>query len=361
MTVPAMLGLVGGVVVDRLDPRKLMLWTDVLRGTAVLLGIFALAVPHGLVWIVIALLGINSLGVAFFGPAESVMVPHMVTSDDLPAANGLYGLTNQLSSAVGAALGGAAVAAIGVRLVFGLDMASFWLSALAIWLMMRTVTRPRASQASSGEQTRFGASLREGFAAFLRISVMVRLLPLVILMNFGFVAAFTMLPHWVHHHLHANALVYGVVDASWAIGVVVGSLLSGRMGRVPMRTALALVFGFQSILLCGFGASSVIWLSVGVLFVAGISNGIGNALAFTWFQRIIPESVRGRVFGLIMTLFSLANPIGALAAGFTLHVLPAYWAWFMSGAAGLVFTVSVLRHPDAFSDPSPEILTAGVE
>ncbi|MCL5117096.1 MAG: MFS transporter, partial [Firmicutes bacterium] len=356
MTLPTLLAMVGGVYVDRFDPRKLMLGTDLLRGAAVLLGIFAIAIPGSLVWVVIALLAINALGMAVFGPAETVMVPHMVQSEDLTAANGLYSVTSQLSSAVGSALGGAAVAAIGVGIIFGLDMASFWLSALAILLMMRTVTRPTRSLdpelSLESKAPNFRQSISEGLKGFNDIPVLKRLLPMIVLTNFSFVAAFIMMPNWIHHHLHANALWYGIVDSAWAVGAVLGGVISGQFSRMPLKKSLALFFTIEAILFLLFAASPWVVVSAAVFLLTGFANGVGNALSFTLMQRIIPPDLRGRMFGLIMTLFSLANPLGSLAAGVFLNVLPIYWSWVLAGVAGLAFVAALLRIPGALEDIS---------
>lgn len=132
MMLPQLLAAVGGIVVDRMDAARLMLWTDIMRGGAVLLGLLVLmGQPAWRSWIIIVVLAVNALGNALFGPAESVVMPRLVVESELPSANGLYSLTFQLSNAIGAAIGGAAIAAIGVSAVFGFDLGSFWFSALA--------------------------------------------------------------------------------------------------------------------------------------------------------------------------------------------------------------------------------------
>ena len=164
MMLPQLVAAFGGVVVDRGDARKIMLLTDLVRGVAVLLGIMLLLVsPDWRPWIIISLLGINSLGTAFFGPAEGVILPTLVPDQDLPSANGLYSLTYQLSSAVGSGIGGAAIATVGVTLVFGFDLGSFWFSALAILLMMRLTGEGRLNKSPSAiSQARAGLGFREG-------------------------------------------------------------------------------------------------------------------------------------------------------------------------------------------------------
>lgn len=348
-TVPILFGMFGGVMVDRYDPRRLMFLTDVMRGLAVGLGILALLRPGHLIAVIIILLGINSLGGAIFSPAETVMIPRMVEDRDLVAANGLYSVTSQVSSALGYALGGAAVALIGVRVVFGIDMGSFWASAVAILLMMRTVTAPRSRSTAPHEglseekPSGFLANFKEGMAGFRALPWLGRILPAVILVNLGFVAAFTMLPYWVHHHLHGSASWYGIIEAAWAVGMICGSLLSGRASKWPLRSALAFLFGIQSVFIMGFTFSRWPLVSAAMLFLAGLVNGAGNAVTFALLQRVIPESVRGRVFGLIVTLFGLANPLGAIAAGALLHVLPIYWSWGLAIVTGFIFAFEVWR------------------
>ncbi len=370
MTIPGLLGMVGGVFVDRYDPRRIMLLTDVLRGVAVALGLAALIYPAFLVWVVIILLGINQLGNAAFGPAETVLLPMIVRDEDLTAANGLYSLTGQLASAVGSAMGGAAVAAIGIRIVFGLDAASFWLSALAILLMMKSVAwktpsseaagpNPEAPEISSGAG--FLSSFREGLAGFRRVPILVRLLPAVILTNFSYAAAFTMMPYWIHHHLHAGVGWYGLVDAAWAGGLVLGGLASGYFGKWPLQRSLVLGGLVLAAFTTGFALAGTPPVAAGLLLMAGLVNGVVNAVVFTFLQRIVPFEIRGRVFGLIFAVFGIATPLGSLAAGVLLHVLPLWWAWALSIAADTILGVLCWKESDAFREvdgaKSPSVLS----
>lgn len=359
MTIPAGLAVFGGVYVDRMDPRRLMLWTDVLRGVAVALGLVALMVPGSLMAVIIALLGINSLGNALFQPSVSVLIPWLVAPEDLAGANGLYSLTAQLASTVGSALGGAAIVALGVTVVFGMDLASFWLSALAILLMMRTVAaRPRTQATGDAPRSGFWHELTSGFRSLKTLPGLIQLMPIAIAANFAGVAAFTMFPYWVRTQLHAGALSYGLIDASFAAGLVLGSLSVGAFRRWPIRSVSAVAFGLQALLLGAFALTSApIWAG-GWLFVAGASNGVGNALLFTLFQRLVPDALRGRVFGMLFSLVTMANPLGALAAGVFLHVLPLWWAWALMALTGLGLTAGILVWMPKNADEAPDARAA---
>lgn len=360
MMVPTLLMVAGGAVVDRTHPVRLMLGTDVARGIAVGLGLLALAVPGSLPWDVIGLLLVNSLGGTLFSPAEAVVLPRLVSDGDLTGANGVYSVTSLLTGAIGSAIGGAAIVAIGVRFIFGFDMASFWLSALALWMVLRSVGpafRKATPAATTGDNlvTRGSrgsahrrsvlASFREGLDALKGLGWFLKLVPFIILTNFAYSAGFTMLPYWSRHQLHTTALGFGLMDAAWALGMVTGSLLAGRAGRFPMLKAMAVLGCAQGLFILVFALSPAFPVSVAVLGIGGVANGMVNALVFTLLQRVIPEEVRGRAFGAFLSLLSVASPLGALVAGLTLHVLPLAWTWDLAGFSAILLAIMMWRLP----------------
>ncbi|MCY0877540.1 MAG: MFS transporter [Firmicutes bacterium] len=351
MTVPSFLSIVGGAIVDRYDPRKVMLTTDILRGLAVLGGLVAVGRPGWLVGIMISLLGINALGGAVFSPAELVLVPRLVSPPDLTAANGWYSTTTQIASAVGSAVGGAAVVGLGIRVVFGLDMGSFWISAVTILFVMRLVAairQPWDQGDSPSDGSGFWTRLQEGMRMFRQLPVLARLLPAIVLGNFAFMAAFTMMPYWIHHHLHADALWYGLVDAGWSAGMMAGSVGAGLFRRWRLQPAMMGLSLAVGMLTLGFALSPWPLLSTCLVVGAGAANGVINAVMMTLLQRLVPDAVKGRVFGIIMTLFGLANPLGSLAAGVFLHVLPLAWSWFLAAASVTVLALNMWRMKDEF-------------
>lgn len=333
MMLPQLLAAVGGIAVDRFDARKLMLWTDLLRGVGVLLGLLLLwSTPEWKPWIIIGLLAINALGNALFGPAEMVVLPSLVPDTDLSSANGLYSLTYQLSSAIGSGIGGAAIATVGVSLVFGFDLGSFWISALAIMLMIRITTRTSApSGAAPAEVPTTRVGFRQGWQAISGLRWFVALLPAILLANFTFAGAFVLLPYWMHHHLGATVAWYGITDGAWAMGTVVGSLTAGLLGRYALNRTVGIMGLVQAVLMGVFALAHLPLISAGALLLAGVANGGVNALMFTLLQRVIPAEIRGRAFGLLMTVLMAASPLAALLSGLSLHVVPIVW-WYAASA-----------------------------
>ncbi len=346
MSVPSMLAMAGGVFVDRYHPGKLMLGTDSLRGVAVLIGLVLIWWrPAWDVWSIIAILTINSLGAALFGPAEMVAMPRLVSDDALASANGLNAVTNQLSMAVGSAIGGAAIATVGIKAIFGFDMISFWISAGAIMLALgyirsangNRIQLPEASEGPIG----FWKSLKDGWQGLQSMPWFMALLLPVVLTNFAFSGAFTMFPFWMRHVLHAGPLTYGLVDSSWAAGLVLGSLTTGLFRQHSLRRVVGYLSIAMGLFILGFVGSHLAVLAGVMLFFAGIANGLINAIFLTFMQRVIPSHLMGRVMGIIITLFGLATPLGALAAGVTLHLLPLSWTWLLAVAAEIPLTYAI--------------------
>jgi DHA3 family macrolide efflux protein-like MFS transporter len=360
MTVPTLLSALGGVIVDRRHPGHLMLWTDLLRATAVAAGLVLLAVPGTFSIVAIVVLGVNSLGNAVFGPAEGVVVPWLVDDTNLPAANGLYSLTYQVANALGSAVGGAAVAAIGLAVVFGVDAGSFALSAAAIVLMLRALPSragsvQRLQPVQGAPRRQIGQEMRVAWDGLRTLPAVLPLLPVIVLSNFAFMAAFTMLPYWTRHVLHADAAWYGFVAAAWAAGTMAGSLAAAYAGRWPIREASSLLFAVQSLMMGAFAAVGSAPLAAGVLLASGLANGAANALLFTLIQRLVPDTLRGRVFGLLMTVLGLANPLGTLAAGLVLHTLPLWWSWVLGAATGLALAAGLyLKVPQNLAADGPK-------
>lgn len=370
---PTLLATIGGAVVDRSDPRRLMLLTDLLRGAGLGAALFGLvAAPALTPALIIAVLALNALGGAFFGPAEMVAIPYLVPDADLPSANGLMSTTWQISNAVGSALGGAALAGLGLVAIFGFDLASFWFSAMAIFFLIRIGTgaprlaarleRQRARSAS--DPTPLWATLTAGWAALKQIRWLITIMPLVVVVNFAAYGAFIMLPYWVRHVLHANVAWFGIVDAAWAGGMLAGSILTGVFARYSLRRVVGAMAIITSVLVIAFIAVPSPVEAAAALVVAGAANGVLNALVNTLFQRLIPEDLQGRAFGLIGTVMSAASPLAAIVAGLTLHALPLWWMWGLFAATGAVLGVALwMKLPDqaprASSAPAPTLAESG--
>jgi len=147
MTPLVALVLVGGVVTDRFERRRVLIASSVLRGVCVaLLGMLSLSGRLEL-WHIFVLAAVYGAGLAFQGPAAGAIIPDLVSARLLVQANSLSQVVRQLAMAfIGPAVGGLVVRGVGVGAAFLVDAGSFGVAIVALAML-----RPRLAGAEPGE------------------------------------------------------------------------------------------------------------------------------------------------------------------------------------------------------------------
>ncbi len=131
---PAVLaGPVAGVVLDRMDRRKVMLLSDMLRAVVALAHVLLLT--WRLPWLLYLLSGLLTFASPFFTSGRSAILPRIAKPEELHTANALTQTTSWLTLAIGTILGGLSTAQFGYRGAFVFNALSFVVSALAIWML----------------------------------------------------------------------------------------------------------------------------------------------------------------------------------------------------------------------------------
>jgi DHA3 family tetracycline resistance protein-like MFS transporter len=356
MTVPTIVFLlVGGVVSDRFDRRRVMLAADLTRGVAVgLLAVLSLTGALEL-WHVVALVAVYGAGAAFFGPSFDAIVPDILPDDQLAQANSLDQFVRPIALRLaGPALGGLLIEVVGVGAAFALDAASFFVSA-GVLVAMRTY--PRGSAVSSGSM---GGDIREGFSyvrghVWLWATFVTAAVAYLLFMG----PAEVLLPFVVKNDLGGSAADLGLVFAAGGIGSVGCAVMLGQRG-LPRRdiTFMYLAWTAATLAVAGYGLASAVWQ----LMLASLAfNALETAGTIVWStakQRHVPPALLGRVssldwlisIGLLPVSFALTGPVsGAIGAQATL---------IGAGLLGGVITFSALLLPgmrdiEGRADPAP--------
>ena len=324
---------VGGMLADKIGPRTLMLFADVLR--CVLVGVLTfLAARHTASLVTLgptaALIG---AGEGLFLPASFSIMPSLLDDDRLAAGNALSSTAVQVGSLIGPAIGGALVATTGASTAaMGVDAASFAVSAVSLALIPR-----RAAAGSMAEDSAEAADSLTGLAdtgpdglakgqqgvlAYIRQSramqviIVVAIAANLSLGGMGEVA----LPALAHAHWGAGG--YGALLACLAGGAVIGTLFAARSGRLrnpAIVASAALVAEAVAISLLPYLGGEA-GAAIALLFL-GVCNGLGNVLFFTMAQRSIPSAILGRVMGVIMLSALGTFPLSVAVTGLLVHHL----------------------------------------
>ena len=338
IALPQLFAFLGGVLVDHFGAWRLMVLTDLVRaGSVTLVLIGALADPTITPYLLLVALALVTLGGALFSPAESTLLPEVVSGDQLVAANGLMQGTYQTVNLVGAAAGGAALAVIGLGVILGFDAGSFLISAASL-LFVAAASRGKTAPADTAAIS--WRAIREGLAAAREMRWLIQTVPVIALTNLLFMGAFITMSYWVHHVLHGTVVSFGFFEAAFPGGAISGYLLASSLARRPAWLVVSVSAAVQGALMIAFALWPAFWPELFLLAVSGVMSGILNATAFAVIQRLIPEAVRGRVMGMMLTLFSIATPLGPLLAGgfFALH-LSLVFLWLAAGAAMILLAL----------------------
>jgi MFS family permease len=325
MTVPTIVFLLlGGVVSDRLDRRRIMLGADVARGLAV--GLMATLSLTGALelWHVVALVAVYGAGQAFFSPAFDAIVPEVLPPEELAQANSLDQFVRPIALRLaGPAIGGVLIDGVGVGWAFALNAATFAVSAAALLAMAPIARTARAAGGS------MGGDILAGFA-YIRRHVWLwgtfASAAVAYLLFMG--PAEVLLPFVVKNSLHGSASDLGLVFAAGGVGSVACAVVMGQRG-LPRRdiTFMYAAWTLATVAIAGYGLASAVWQ----LMLASLAfNALETAGTIVWAtakQRHVPPELLGRVssldwlisIGLLPLSFALTGPVsGAIGAQATL-------------------------------------------
>jgi Na+/melibiose symporter-like transporter len=328
MAIPrALLMLLGGVSVDRLSPRRVMLASNVVRLATV--GVLGLVVAAGAaeLWMLYAFALVFGVADAFFFPAQTSIVPELVEPDQLQQANGIVQGTAQATVLLGPAVAGVVIAALGsdgsqvelggVAVALLIDAASFLASLVTLWLIHGRHQAP-------AEQSSLGEAVREAVRFVWDWPTLRAIVTVSLLANFLIVGPVEVgLPVLAFFRLPEGAAAYGVIMSAFGGGSLVG-YLAGAALPSPRPAALGpivmLVLGSSGLAIAALALADSMLVAAVLGALCGAALGYGNLLGMTWIQSRTPQQLMGRVMSLLMIGSMGLVPVSELIAGAVVQV-----------------------------------------
>jgi MFS family permease len=336
----AALMLIGGAVTDRVSPRKIMILTAACRTILVAALAALIWTNHVQVWQIYVLCFFFGVADAFAAPAAQTLLPSLVASEQLPAANALSRGSQQIAMLTVPAPAGIIVAALGVASAFFIDAVSF-LFIIAALLMLRDPLRAE----SAARRSNIAHSILEGLR-YVKNDVALRTLLLVLsVLNFCITGPLSVGVAFLAKSEFGSSTAYGLLMSAVAGGSLAGLLLAGvrrQRHRGRLLIGVCLIVGFCT---ASIGFLSRLWSLLPVLFAMSVSAGFLNVHLLAWFQQRVDRAMLGRVMSVLMFASLGLMPLSLAAAGAAVQVsLPGMFAG--SGALVLVVTlVAALQRP----------------
>jgi MFS family permease len=372
-----LLSVPAGIVADRFDRRLVLLVSDLYRGSLMVL--MAITVTVGAPTLVLAVLAILAAsGSSFFYPAMGAYLPALAKDErQLGPANSAWASIQNVSYIVGPAIGGVVLAIGSVTTAFIVNAVTFVFIAAILW----TLPSSRASDRAAAAAERAGGSVdgpAEGAAgpasgsaaetatapaaspppltsSPLRIRPLAGLGLVQLMAGFlggGFQVITVILAIDV---LKAGEEANGYLNAAIGVGGLLGAITAGafvlRRGMGLPLLVGAVITGLGTIAL---GAVTSLPLALIAIGVSAAGALIIDVVATTIFQRLVPDELRGRGFGILMTVTTLTGAAGAFLLPVLLTTFGPFAALGSSGVITIVLTIVGLGLIGTAADRAPE-------
>ena len=328
-----------GVWIDRLERRKVLVWTQTLAMVQSLALAALTFSGHITVEWILGLSVMQGLINAFDMPGrQSFMVQMVGDKADLGNAIAINSSMVNVARLIGPSLAGMLIAATSEAWCFLIDGISY-IAVIASLLVMRLDVPVVRREVKSTF-----AELKEGWtyvSSFVPIRIILFLFAAVSLMGMPFVV---LMPVFAAKVLNGGPHTLGFLMGAMGVGALISALsLAARKsvrGLIRMIPLAALVFGLG---LIGFGLSHVFWLSMLMVLIAGMGMMQGMAASNTIIQTLVSEDKRGRVMSYYTMAFVGMAPFGSLLAGTMAHAIPSTPVWIVTGMvlSGAQWTVII--------------------
>lgn len=348
---------VGGAVVDRSSPRRILLISR--AWNAVFVAALAVFVVTGAIqmWEVYALsLGIG-LSTAFVYPAGSSILPQLVEKEHLQAANGMIMGMRQVAMIVGPVLAGLLVAADihttsdqrladagGMGVAFSIDAVSFIFSLVSLYLIrVHTDFHPPKPE---------GGILADVWKGFTGVWADLQLRSFIFYV--AIVSFFVGGPVQVGLPVLADdrmksASAFGILMTVYGLGMLLGNGLSipaTRIARGHLGMMILTLDTIAGLLFATLSSAYHIWSGALPLAVVGCFAGIGQVALFSWIQRRVPQAMMGRTMSILFFTFLGVGPLSAALAGVLLHFVSLTQLFLGAGLCLSAIALTCMTRPN---------------
>ena len=316
----AIVGPMAGVVVDRVNRRRLMIAADLVRG-GLILGLLLVRTAEQ-VWIAYAVMALTVSASAFFEPARTATIPNITSDDELLPANVLASATWSAMLAIGASIGGLVTAVAGRNVAFSINAASFFWSALFIALTRYDETLRPANAAGLLALTGI-SDLVEGIR-YVRRNAHVAALMCVKAgwgLAGGVLLLLTIFGQRVFPVAGGAAAGIGVLYGARGVGAGLGPIaLRWILGQQPrtLRRAIGPAFFTVGVFYVALAGAPALWIAAFCVLGAHFGGSILWVFSTVLLQLEVPDRFRGRVFAAELAMVTLVTSVSSFWTGYQL-------------------------------------------
>ncbi|MGF2614836.1 MFS transporter [Rossellomorea aquimaris] len=335
--------LIGGVIVDRVDPKKLLIYSNLLRAGVIILALIALFVQNDAIWI-FYLIG------AVFGMVDSIAEPagisfrtRIIGKEFYTQSMGLLMTAGNVSAVIGPMIGAGLVAVGSTSFAILVNACTFLLSSVLLVLVKEVNKEEEIKQEPMWQ------SVKAGFHYFLTTPVILTMAVFAFFANAAVGATFVSIP-FLADELNFGVEGFGLMNTAIGVGSVAGAVLFSIFSIKNPKPYMTLLTCFlQGIFIMLVGFTGNLWLILILIGLMGLQETAVNVIAPSVNHTIIPPRIFGRVISVMILVMSGSVPIAQAAAGWVMEWTTPQNVFIYGGilemaAALLTFSLPFIRN-----------------
>lgn len=336
-----LLGLLGGVLVDRLDRKMVMIVSDIVRGLALFSLLLVNNDPAHL-WIFFVVLAVTGAASTLFYPARASALPAIVPHHMLAGANALLEAGFVIALVFGALMAGLLIQMFGPNLAFSFNAVAYLFSAVMIALLR--IPKHAVQPTTDSSVGQVWHELREGLRYIWYTRSMRYIMVMSVMISASIGAVLLLSLDYLTKQLRVGPSQYGVVIAILGIGIVIGGVLIQRLSKfLPTNRLVAAAITLNGLSMLGFVLHPAFGVVCILTALIGFSIVVARAVLGTLTQAIPPAELRGRVQAAFNIISSVPLAMSVGVVGLLLQLVSVNAAILPPSLPGLPQTINYIN------------------
>jgi DHA3 family macrolide efflux protein-like MFS transporter len=348
--IPAVvMNFMGGIWVDRLNKKNIIIYTDLLSGLLIVLYLpfwyyFPTSIP-----VIVLYTCLLSFVQALNNLAVQSIIPEIMDESQVPRANAFIQITNTLINLIGPVAGAILYHVSGMFSILVFDSISFLFAGIIeLFIVVKWVAKPLLKSVSLGKE------YKEGLVFLFQKPMLRFLLLLTIIINGLYMPLMLIVIPFINYQvIQISGTQLSIIEAAWALGAIIGGAYIASQKRTNrFIPRLFIWLGLQALMIAIWIVPGLNYFSLSLnqitlffslsLITIGILNMVQNIPLFSYVQLSIPDEIRGKILGLINVFMMLSTPIGMFIYGSLLQ--KDNWMLVTGVTSAIIFICAILAH-----------------
>ena len=332
-------GLIFGAVVDRNNPKKIVLINSIVQTLFICLLLILHFEGIRNIYLIIFISFLLTGSGFLYKTAINSLLPNIVSKENLPMASAQFSFTKSLAKIIGPSIAGFLISVLSPIHSLWIDAVSFFIIFVCMFFI-KDKKEPDSAQREEKSDRKLAGDIMSGFKYIFSSGYVRSLVFFNFLLNFGYVLMISMFVMHLKETLNLNPKDIGIIYSTDGIGTIVAGLFLPVLMKKFKNGKLILTSSFVlgiSVFLLGYISNA---FAIGALFCIVMYSGqIINITMFTFWQMNIPIDKLGRVYSLATMMEGISVPISGLLSGIILNY---YGSFFLMKLSGIIITIVTL-------------------